>query len=64
MAKVITGADGITHLRGHGGEALCGEVCQSSAATDGVLTCKACALIALQAIELSTKVERRLWRQL
>lgn len=62
MAKILTTPDGVTHLRGKTGTTLCGEY--SNAPTDGALTCPECAAIALQAIELSTKAERREWRKL
>ena len=64
MAKVITDPDGVTHLRGTLGHALCGEEANTAQVADGVLACPECAKIALAAIELSTKSERRLWRQL
>lgn len=66
MAKVIKRADdGITHLRGvSASSALCGAVVSDSTVTDDVMCCPECARIALQAIEMSTKAERRDWRKL
>ncbi len=65
MAKVITDADGITHLRGKD-RALCGITDNGLGheVTDGVLTCPDCAAIALNAVELVTKAEKREWRKL
>jgi len=62
MAKVLTDEAGMTHLRGHN-LALCGEH-TVGVVTDGVLTCPECAKIALLAVELVTKAEKRLWREL
>lgn len=67
MAKVLTGDDGLTHLRGGSTPYLCGKSLQEQGVTpvhDGVLTCPECAAIALNAVELVTKAEKRLWRQL
>lgn len=66
MAKVLTDADGITHLRmlsALGGEALCGKGVEGGE-SDGVLTCPDCAKVALHAVELVTKAEKREWRKL
>ena len=64
MAKVKSGG-GLFHLRGTTEHtALCGDELDSNATEDGELTCPNCARAALQAIELTTKAERRLWRQL
>ena len=63
MAKVLTDKEGITHLRGDDGS-LCGLITADSAGTDGTLTCPECARIALQAVELVTKAEKREWRKL
>ena len=64
MAKVIKAIDnGITHLRGKN-DSLCGELTGTDQVIDSPLTCKECARIALQAIELTTKTERREWRKL
>lgn len=66
MAKVINSvADGLAHLHTLGNRVLCDpdRVCTTSV-VDGVLTCPTCAAIALAAIELSTKAERREWRKL
>ena len=64
MAKLLTGVDGITHLRGAAGT-LCGNTkALDTGETEGTLTCPECAKIALHAVELVTKAEKRLWRQL
>ncbi len=62
MAKVLT-LDDVTHLRGEAERTLCGKPSGASV-TDGVLTCPDCAKIALLAVELVTKAEKRLWREL
>ena len=65
MAKVLTDTGGIKHLRGAAGSTLCRanvEVCSDT--QDGVLTCPDCAKIALHAVELVTKAEKREWRKL
>ncbi len=65
MAKVLTTPDGITHLRGVGNRVtLCGKAVDKEGAVDGTLTCPECAKIALLAVELVTKAEKREWRQL
>ena len=64
MAKVITTNDGITHLRGADAGTLCGAIDDKSAVSDGTLTCPECAKIALNAVELVTKAEKREWRKL
>ena len=64
MAKVLTDNAGVTHLRGKAGEALCGQEFNTSVTTDGVLTCPECAAVALGAVELVTKAEKREWRKL
>ena len=65
MAKVLTESGlGTTHLRGVTDEAtLCG-VETDSRVSDGELTCPECAAIALRAVELVTKAEKREWRKL
>ena len=63
MAKTLADDDCVTHLRGKVGT-LCGVVVYSDEVRDDAMTCKDCAEIALQAIELTTKSERRLWRKL
>lgn len=63
MARVLTDADGVTHLRGPSSP-LCGDLCRTNEETESVLTCKKCADIALHAMELVTKKEKRLWREL
>ena len=63
MAKVLTDDQGITHLRGKHAT-LCDEPSNTSAVTDGVLTCPECAKIALLAVELVTRAEKREWRKL
>lgn len=64
MAKVLTGVDKLEHLRGAAGT-LCGAMTEENIHVhDGVLTCTDCAKIALDAVELVTKAEKREWRQL
>lgn len=63
MAKVIKLQDG-NHLRGSNGATLCGIVETPIGFIDSELTCAKCANLALTAIELTTKVERREWRKL
>lgn len=66
MAKVIhSSATDTYHLHNGEGRVLCDpdRECTSSL-VDGTLTCSSCAKIALAAIELSTKAERREWRKL
>jgi hypothetical protein len=63
LAKVLTDADGITHLRGTSSP-LCGHLCITNAESEGVMTCPHCAAIALRAMELVTKAEKREWRKL
>ncbi|MEE8598394.1 MAG: hypothetical protein V3S69_02580 [Dehalococcoidales bacterium] len=65
MAKVLTDETGITHLRG-ATDFLCdsSESPANANVTDGVLTCPECAKIALNAVELVTKAEKREWRKL
>lgn len=66
MAKVIIStADGLAHLRNHEDKVLCDPDREcSTPAVDGTLTCPTCAQIALAAVELVTKAEKREWRQL
>lgn len=65
LAKVITDEHGVTHLRhGTAGATLCGAETPSGTVSDGTLTCPDCAELALVAVELVTKAEKRLWRQL
>jgi len=65
MAKVLTDDKGITHLRGGNGiHTLCGAPAINALVDDGALTCPECAKIALQAVELVTKAEKREWRKL
>ncbi len=65
MAKVLTDENGDTHLRGSDDSiALCGDVFPNSGAADGTLICSKCAAIALRAVELVTKAEKREWRKL
>ena len=63
MTKVLKDCDDITHLRG-ADSALCGIEIEDSAVYNGELMCPACAKIAFQIIDLSTKAERREWRRL
>jgi hypothetical protein len=65
MAKVITDADhGQQHLRGATSTLCEGWTVDDPTVTEGVVTCPACAEIALTAIEGTTKQERREWRKL
>ena len=66
MAKVILGDEGLNHLRGANHQSLCGAQLADDAGgeRDDDLTCPACAAIALRAVELVTKAEKRLWRSL
>lgn len=63
MAKVRTDDDGVTHLRGTDGT-LCGRDDVPAGVTDGTLECADCAKVALDAVELVTKAEKREWRKL
>jgi len=63
MAKTLCDDDCTTHLRGKTGT-LCGTAVFSDEVKDADMTCKGCADIALNAIELTTKAERRAWRSL
>ena len=62
MAKVLTDCEGVTHLRGREGTTLCGHA--NGKESEGTLTCSECAEIALRAVELVTKAEKREWRKL
>jgi hypothetical protein len=65
LAKLVTGVDGVTHLRHSNGGCLCGSSQKlDSGETEGTLTCPECAKVALHAVELVTKAEKREWRQL
>ena len=65
MARIISNTmNNDTHLRGGEGLTLCHVDLGEQTARDGDLTCSKCAEIALTAIELSTKKERKLWREL
>ena len=65
MAQVTEVGNGEFHLNGEDDTTLCGEF---SAMVDnriqGELTCPKCARMALTAISLSTKTERKEWRKL
>jgi hypothetical protein len=64
MAQV-TDIAGVTHLNGTSMETLCGEFSADiDKRVEGVLTCPECAKRALNAIQLSTKSERKEWRKL
>ena len=63
MAKVVE-AIGMNHLRGPADSTLCGHTVTQDEVMDGKLECAKCAALALNAIETSTKGERREWRQL
>lgn len=62
MALVIRDTKGVTHLLGEKGKALCGAVADGGEV--GELTCAACAALALDAIQGTTKAERRKWKEL
>lgn len=64
MAKILQDDDMIGHLRGPKTGTLCGAVVFSDATQDGDMTCQDCANIIFEAIELTTKAERREWRRL
>ena len=64
MAKVLTGTDDVNHLRGADGMTLCGIARAGQGAVDGELNCPKCAKVALLAVELVTKAEKREWRKL
>ncbi len=64
MAKVLTSTDGLKHLQGKGEGTLCGAEVKSLGLSDDTLTCPTCAKIALKAMELVTKAEKRSWRLL
>lgn len=68
MARIVTDQNGETHLRNSqffSERTLCQDLIQEgSVVTEGDLTCSECAQIALEAIELTTKKERRSWRDL
>ena len=65
MAKIIkSDSSEFTHLRGVHNITLCGTITANRTEEEGELTCPQCAKIALHAIELSTKTERKEWREL
>lgn len=65
MAQVLETDDGVTHLRSNQDDkSLCGSHIIDTHATDNMLTCEHCAKAALTAIELTTKKERKEWRDL
>ena len=64
MAKVLTDEDDMTHLRNVNGGTLCGRGVEYWPESDGILNCPDCAAIALCAVELVTKAEKREWRKL
>jgi len=64
LAKVLTSDNDINHLRGADGMTLCGIPRAGQGAVDGVMSCPECAKIALNAVELVTKAEKREWRKL
>ncbi len=64
MAQVMVSPnEEVTHLRGDG-VSLCGEQIKGVVIEQGELTCPKCARMALTAISLSTKTERKEWRKL
>jgi hypothetical protein len=65
MAKVITCEEGITHLRSNNDDkGLCGVFIMDTHAEENMLVCEHCAKAALDAIEGTTKKERKEWRDL
>ena len=61
----ITEIEGVNHLNGDKLTTLCGTFsADADKRISADLTCSKCAQIALTAIELSTKKERKLWREL
>lgn len=64
MAKVLIDVELVSHLRNHLGKPLCGSTEHTDDVSDGDVTCKECAKAALDAIEGTTKAERREWRKL
>lgn len=67
MAQVMIDPDDEyeTHLRSKfGHKSLCGAETEDWKHSEGTLSCAECADIALHAIELTTKAERRAWREL
>ena len=64
MAQV-TEYEGVNHLNGKDDTTLCGEFsAMASKRIEGVLNCPTCARMALTAISLSTKAERKEWKNL
>lgn len=64
MAQV-TDIEGVTHLNGDDLTTLCGDFsADASKRINSELSCPKCARMALNAISLSTKTERKLWRKL
>lgn len=65
MAKIIYDAKGMAHLRSTTpGEALCGAKDGGNGESENDMTCPECAKIALHAMELVTRAEKRDWRKL
>lgn len=65
MAQVLTTEDGITHLRSNQDDkTLCGQHVIDTHIEDNMLVCEHCAQAAITAIELTTKKERKEWRDL
>lgn len=64
MAKVITSSgDEHKHLQGIEHDTLCGRGGERDV-HEGGMTCPECAAVALRAMELVTRAEKREWRQL
>ena len=62
---LVTEYRGINHLNGEDDTTLCGEFsAMADKRINDVLTCPKCADMALRAISLSTKAERKLWKEL
>ena len=65
MAQVTETHAGETHLSGEADTTLCGEFsAMADKRIEAPLTCAKCADMALRAIHLSTKAERKEWRKL
>jgi len=67
MAKILTSSEGVSHLRTAQGNSqksvtLCGLGLHKPEESEGELNCVDCADIALTAIHLSTKKERKEWK--
>ena len=62
---LVTEYNGVNHLNGDSLTTLCGTFsANADKRINDVLTCPKCADMALRAISLSTKAERKLWKEL